>query len=85
MEGESNKLIVFDLDEPLIHASSTELDHTPHFRFDTWFVYERPGVRSFLNNIAQHFAIGIWSSASDDYLTEIVKHIMPETIEPAKQ
>jgi RNA polymerase II subunit A small phosphatase-like protein len=83
MEGKSNKLIIFDLDETLIHASSTELNHTPHFRIDTYFVYERPGVRSFLNNIDQHFAIGIWSSASDDYVAEIVEHIMPETIEPA--
>jgi RNA polymerase II subunit A small phosphatase-like protein len=83
MEGKSNKLIIFDLDETLIHASHTELNYTPHFRFNAYFVYERPGVRSFLHNIFQHFTIGVWSSASDDYVTEIVNHIMPATIEPA--
>jgi len=82
MEGKSNKLIIFDLDETLIHASNDELSSPAHFMLDKYFVYERPGVRSFLSGIAQHFAIGIWSSASDDYVAEIVGHIMPVTIEP---
>jgi RNA polymerase II subunit A small phosphatase-like protein len=75
MEKKSNKLIIFDLDETLIHASFTELSYPAHFMFDKYFVYERPGVRSFLHNIAQHFTIGIWSSASDEYVAEIVGHI----------
>ena len=82
MESKSNKLIIFDLDETLIHASIAELSYPAHFMFDKYFVYERPGVRSFLHNIAQHFTIGIWSSASDEYVAEIVGHLMPDTIEP---
>ncbi|MBO9204098.1 MULTISPECIES: HAD family hydrolase [Niastella] len=82
MQDKSNKLIIFDLDETLIHADVAELSYPSHFMFDTYFVYERPGVRSFLSDIAQHFTIGIWSSASDDYVAEIVGHIMPATIEP---
>jgi len=45
-------------------------------------VYERPFLRQFLNDIARHFVIGIWSSAGDEYVNEIVKNIMPVTVEP---
>lgn len=83
MEDKSNKLLIFDLDETLIHATQTELSYTPHFRFDAYFVYERPGVRSFLHNIAQHFTIGIWSSAGDEYVAAIAGHIIPTTVQPA--
>ncbi|OQP38820.1 phosphoprotein phosphatase [Niastella yeongjuensis] len=82
MESKSDKLIIFDLDETLIHANGAELGYPAHFMFDAYYVYERPGVRSFLSDIARHFTIGIWSSASDDYVAEIVDHIMPATIEP---
>ncbi len=82
MESKSSNLIVFDLDETLIHATDTELNYPPHFTFDDYFVYERPLLKSFLNDIACHFQIGIWSSAGDTYVQEIVSKIMPETVEP---
>jgi RNA polymerase II subunit A small phosphatase-like protein len=82
MQTKSPNLIIFDLDETLIHASGTVLDYPPHFTFDEYFVYERPLLRSFLTDIASHFQIGIWSSAGDIYVQEIVRKILPETIEP---
>lgn len=78
----SNILILFDLDETLIHATTTALDYIPHFTFDSYFVYERPGVRDFLTAIAQHFSIGIWSSAGDVYVQQIVQQLLPSTLAP---
>ena len=82
MEAKSPNLIIFDLDETLIHASNTALDHPPHFTYENYFVYERPLLQSFLVDIASHFQIGIWSSAGDIYVQEIVSKIWPTTIEP---
>lgn len=78
----SPNLIIFDLDETLIHAANAVLDYPAHFTFDDYFVYERPQLRSFLHDISQYFQIGIWSSAGDTYVQEIVSKILPETVEP---
>lgn len=75
-----NKLLLLDLDETLIHATSTPLSVAPDFQFDFYHVYKRPGLEEFLLKISQHFTLGIWSAASDNYVEEIVK-----TITPAKQ
>jgi len=82
MTSKSNNLIIFDLDETLIHSTTVELPDPFHFKFDAYFVYERPLLRSFLTDIAQHFQLGIWSSAGDDYVQEIVSKIMPAIVEP---
>jgi len=80
MQDNSDKLIIFDLDETLIHATESELDRPCNFKFDEYFVYERPGLRQFLSDTAKHFSIGIWSSAGDNYVNEIVRHIKPEGV-----
>jgi carboxy-terminal domain RNA polymerase II polypeptide A small phosphatase len=82
MENKSNNLIIFDLDETLIHARLTELDYPFHHRFDDYFVYQRPLLQQFLLDINEHFTIGVWSSAGDSYVNAVVEHIMPKTIEP---
>jgi RNA polymerase II subunit A small phosphatase-like protein len=82
MEPKSNNLIIFDLDETLIHSTVVELNDPCHFRFDTYYVYERPFLRSFLDDIAKHFQIGIWSSAGDQYVQEIAGNIIPDTVDP---
>ena len=43
--------------------------------------YKRPGLDKFLRQMSQHFRIGIWSSAGDIYVTEIVKAIKPVDVE----
>jgi len=78
----SNILIILDLDETLIHASLTELDALYSFKVDEYFIYIRPLLHTFLTNLSHHFAIGIWSSASDEYVQEITRQILPDTLEP---
>lgn len=81
MKNRSDKLIILDLDETLIHAAQSELNRPCDFKFDHYFVYQRPYLREFLINISEHFSIGIWSSAGDNYVNEIVRHIKPDNVD----
>ncbi len=80
MADKKRKIIILDLDETLIHATRTKLEFQEHFVFDKYYVYKRPFLEDFFNSISQDFSLGIWSSASDDYVNEIVKLIKPDSI-----
>lgn len=81
MQDKSEKLIVLDLDETLIHATENALSIPCNFRFDHYFIYERPHLRQFLNDLSKHFAIGIWSSAGDDYVNKIAGRVKPDNVD----
>ncbi len=81
MDEKSDKLLILDLDETLIHATEKELEFSSDYQFDKYFVYKRPHLDKFLVDISKHFTIGIWSSADDIYVTEIVKNIKPDKVE----
>jgi carboxy-terminal domain RNA polymerase II polypeptide A small phosphatase len=81
MQDKSDKLIILDLDETLIYATQSELEIPCDFKFDRYFVYKRPYVEQFLTDISKHFSVGIWSSAGDDYVNEIVRHIKPNNVD----
>jgi carboxy-terminal domain RNA polymerase II polypeptide A small phosphatase len=81
MNEKSDKLLILDLDETLIHATEKELQFSYDFKFDKYYVHKRPYLEKFLIDISKHFSIGIWSSADDNYVTEIVKSIKPENVE----
>ena len=80
MNNKSDKLLILDLDETLIHATEKELTFLADFKFDKYYVHKRPNLEKFLVDISKHYTIGIWSSADDDYVTEIVKNIKPENV-----
>jgi len=74
------KLLVLNLDETLIHATK-EPKKEPHFKVGEYSVYKRPYLKAFLNFCNEHFNIGVWTSATKDYASEIVKEIFPKEIE----
>jgi RNA polymerase II subunit A small phosphatase-like protein len=80
MENDSQPLLIFDLDETLIHASKSALNHVADFQLDTYFVYKRPYLKQVLIGLAQEFRLAIWSSAGDEYVTEVVRQIKPDTV-----
>ncbi|PSL23002.1 NIF family HAD-type phosphatase [Chitinophaga ginsengisoli] len=61
MPCKSDKLLLLDLDETLIHAVTTPLGVAVDFQFDLFHIYKRPGLDQFLINISQHFTLGVWS------------------------
>ncbi len=81
METLSDKLIILDLDETLIHATPDKLVIAEEFRFEKYYIYKRPHLEKFLIELSQHFKIGIWSSADDEYVNHILKQITPTNIE----
>lgn len=80
---ESKILLILDLDETLIHATATKLGDDFAFQIYHYYVYKRPGLDAFIAGCAAKFQLAVWSSASDDYVAEVVKRIFPADIKLA--
>lgn len=74
-------LLILDVDETLIHATRQELSQAADFEIFNYKVYKRPYLDEFLKAISNDFLVAIWSSASDDYVEEIAKRIIPNEVE----
>jgi carboxy-terminal domain RNA polymerase II polypeptide A small phosphatase len=80
MPAHHHKLLVLDLDETLVHATETRLPAPEDFCYEQYYVYKRPFVTGFLTEMAQHFKLAVWSSASDDYVTAIANRLIPPAV-----
>lgn len=77
----ADKLVVFDLDETLVHATTKKLNINEDFVFDHYYVYVRPYLNELLSQlVTSGFRIGIWSSAGETYVEYLVKSIVPEEV-----
>lgn len=72
------KLVILDLDETLMYATSTPKTAAWDFELPPYKVYKRPFLEEFLTELKEHYRIAIWSSASDQYVEEMVAHIVPK-------
>ncbi|MGD1843256.1 MAG: NIF family HAD-type phosphatase [Thermonemataceae bacterium] len=73
-------LLILDLDETLIFATTEPLTRKEDFKVGDYFVYKRPYLAAILQSIHKHFTLAVWSSASDDYVTSIVEQITPPDV-----
>jgi RNA polymerase II subunit A small phosphatase-like protein len=78
----SKILLILDLDETLIHATATKLGDDFAFQLYDYYVYKRPGLEAFLSACAEKFDLAVWSSASDDYVRQVVERVFPTQIKP---
>ena len=83
MGPDSPILLILDLDETLIHAMEEPLGHDHDFAVGPYVVYRRPHLAEFLAACSTCFRLAIWSSASDDYVRDVVGQIVPPEIELA--
>jgi len=67
-------LLILDIDETLIHATSTQLNIQETCVVFDYFIYSRPYLREFLDSISQYYKLALWSSASDDYVEKVVEN-----------
>ena len=67
----SVRLIVFDLDETLVHATETPLPYAHDFQVDSYFVYVRPFAFELITASASRFDIAVWSSSSEQYVEAV--------------
>ncbi|MBZ0186002.1 MAG: HAD family hydrolase, partial [Candidatus Obscuribacterales bacterium] len=75
-------LIVFDLDETLIHSRIEPLDRAPDYQIDPLMVYLRPFARELISMAASRFDIAIWSAGSPAYVDRIVEFLIPKEANP---
>lgn len=78
-------LLILDLDETLIFATSKPLPIQCDFTVGPYHVYKRPFVDHFLSTVQLVFDLAIWSSASADYVSAIVGSTIPTDIRLAFQ
>ena len=74
---DERKLVVLDIDETLLHASTTELDQPLDYRATRTFVYKRPHVDQFLRYCLQNYRVAVWTTASAQFAQEIFSEVFP--------
>lgn len=72
-------LLILDIDETLLHATEVPLDRSADVTIGQYHVYLRPGLAAFLAYALRVFEVGIWSSAGDDYVHDVVSAIFDDT------
>ena len=72
-------LLILDLDETLIHSTESSLGREPDFTAGQYMVYQRPGARSFIREMAELFTLAVWSSGSSDYVSILVDKLFGKT------
>ncbi len=72
-------LLILDLDETLIHSTLEPLARPADFVVgESFHVYGRPGLEGLLDVAFSHFAVAVWTSATDDYAAEVVRRVFPD-------
>ena len=71
----ARKLLVFDLDETLIHGCPGAAG--ADFSAAGIPVFIRPGAKEFLRKMEDFYDFAVWTSASSDYAAEIVRQLFP--------
>lgn len=72
---DEKKLLVLDLDETLIYASDIRLAHEECFQFLNLFVYKRPHVDWFINEMLKTFRVGVWTASGAVYAEAVINQI----------
>lgn len=73
-----NKLVIFDLDETLIHARMAQLNRPAELNIENLHVYIRPYAADLIELAAQRFSVAIWSAGSPRYV-EVISQFLLET------
>ena len=73
----SDKLLILDLDETLIHATTEPLPgRAVDFRIGDYHVYDRPHCQAFIDFCFERMAyVAVWTSSSSDYAQAIIHHL----------
>jgi RNA polymerase II subunit A small phosphatase-like protein len=66
------KLLIFDLDETLVHASKRELGRPADILCPPYFVYKRPFINELLAKLSPEYDFAVWSSSSPEYVNFLV-------------
>lgn len=76
----ARSLLILDLDETLVHASESPLEHPHDFEVGPYVVYRRPGLDAFIRAMHAHFDLAVWTSSTRLYAEGVVPMIFPADI-----
>jgi RNA polymerase II subunit A small phosphatase-like protein len=71
----TSKLLIFDLDETLVHATTRHLGRAADFEYSPYFVYKRPFLCELLKTAEPLYDFAVWSSSSREYVDVVVAEI----------
>lgn len=71
----NKKLLIFDLDETLIYATTQPLEHACDFTVGPYSVYKRPHVDKLIDFCAEHFHLAVWTSSTESYAAGVTGHL----------
>jgi carboxy-terminal domain RNA polymerase II polypeptide A small phosphatase len=71
----TRNLLIFDLDETLVHATTKKLATAADFECAPYFVYKRPFVFELLTATEPFYDFAVWSSASREYVDAVVEKV----------
>src|ERR1700733_10994548 len=74
-------LLILDLDECLFYAAESRLLAAETTIVDGFFVYVRPYLAEFMHSVRKAYELAIWSSATADYVQELVSAVFEPAIE----
>ena len=77
----ARKLLIFDLDETLVHASTEKLSRSADFEFSPYFVYKRPHLHELLSATRPHYDFAVWSSSTRKYVDTVVAAVFGTAFE----
>ena len=73
-------LIIFDLDETLVHTTKESLARKEDFMIGEYYGYKRPFLEFLLMNLSPYFSLAIWSSGTELYVISVIEKITPDRI-----
>ncbi|MBN1567637.1 MAG: HAD family hydrolase [Acidobacteria bacterium] len=73
-------LIVFDLDETLVHSTSIESERLADFMYGDHYVYVRPHLNTLIQKCNEYYDIAVWTNGGEAYVSSILKQIIPPSI-----
>jgi carboxy-terminal domain RNA polymerase II polypeptide A small phosphatase len=76
---DNRMLLVLDLDETLLHATETPLAHEARHVVPPYFLYFRPGLSQFIDQVSQLFRLAVWTSSSPAYARAVCTLIFQDS------
>lgn len=68
-------LLVLDLDETLLYATTERLAAPEAFKVGPYYAHLRPHLQSFIEFCLDRFNVAVWTSSSADYATAVTTQI----------
>jgi RNA polymerase II subunit A small phosphatase-like protein len=75
---DDRSLLILDLDETLVHATETPQGIEPHHEVLDYFMYLRPGLSEFVEQVSQSFRLAVWTSSAPDYASAVCPLVSPD-------